>query len=87
MRRDTESILRSIGRRIAEIRTKNGFTQEAFAEHAEITVQYLQRLEAGKQNFSIATLNRLAEYLGVPFEDLLMPPQKLESRPGRPRKG
>ena len=83
--RDTEEILRAIGRRIAEIRSEKGLTQEAFADRADITPQYLQELERGKQNFSIKTLNRLAKLLGVPFEALFVPPKTMESRPGRPR--
>jgi transcriptional regulator with XRE-family HTH domain len=86
MERDTETILRTIGRRIAEIRSEKGWTQEAFADRANITPQYLQELERGKQNFSIKTLNRLAKLLGVPFEELFVPPKTMESRPGRPRK-
>jgi transcriptional regulator with XRE-family HTH domain len=86
MDRATEDILLAIGRRIAEIRAEKGFTQESFADHAGITLQYLQRLEGGKQNFSIKTLNRLAGLLGVSFDDLMVPPKDMSARSGRPPK-
>jgi transcriptional regulator with XRE-family HTH domain len=84
--RETEEVLRAIGRRLAEIRTEKGLTQQAFADQAKVSRRYLQRLEQGKQNSSIGTLNRLAGLLGVPFEELLVPPKDMTVGSGRPKR-
>ncbi|MCK9463178.1 MAG: helix-turn-helix transcriptional regulator [Proteobacteria bacterium] len=58
-----EEVLAGIGRRIAEIRTNRNLTQAQVAEAINIGVQYLQIVEAGRQNLTISTLNRLAVFL------------------------
>jgi transcriptional regulator with XRE-family HTH domain len=45
-------------------------TQEKMAEKADITLRYLQWLEAGKRNPSISTLVRLQKVLGCTFDEL-----------------
>ena len=84
--RDTNEILKNIGRRIAELRAEKKLTQERFAEVAGITPQYLQRLEHGRQNLSIGTIVRIAKLLGATFDDMLAPPTSLEVKVGRPSK-
>lgn len=81
-----DEVLRDLGRRVAELRAARGLTQERFAEDANITAQYLQRIEAGRENLTVRSLVRLAGLLHVSVTDLFAKPAQREVRPGRPRK-
>ena len=81
-----DDVLRDLGRRVAELRATRGLTQEKFAEEADITAQYLQRVEAGRENLTVRSLVRLAALLHVSITDLFAKPALREVRPGRPRR-
>ena len=83
---DPERVLRDVGRRIAELRAGRGLTQERLAELANFTVQYLQRVEAGRENLTVRSLAALAGLVGAQVADLFAAPANREVRPGRPRK-
>ena len=55
---DAELCLQEIGRRIMERRRKLGLTQEALAEKAEVTAQFVSYAEAGKRALEVS-----ADYL------------------------
>ena len=42
------SIKKLLGKRIKELRTQRGWTQEKFAEYINITLRQLARIEAGE---------------------------------------
>lgn len=63
-------ILRALGRNLNRLRMNSGLTQEKLAEKADITLRYLQFLEAGQRNPSISSLVRLRKVLGCSFDDL-----------------
>lgn len=54
-----------IGRRLRELRRGKGLSQEALSEKAEITSNYLSRLERGTENPTLDTLIRIADALEV----------------------
>ena len=82
-----DDVLRDLGRRVAELRAARGLTQEQFAEEADITAQYLQRVEAGRENLTVRSLVRMASLLHVSITDLFAKPAQREvRRPGRPRR-
>lgn len=81
-----EDVLRDLGRRVAELRTAEGMTQEQLAERAEVTVQYLQRVESGRENLTVKSILRLAELLEVTVIDLFAKPALREAKAGRPKK-
>jgi transcriptional regulator with XRE-family HTH domain len=81
-----DDVLRDLGRRVAELRAARGLTQERFAEEADITAQYLQRVEAGRENMTVRSLVRMAGLLHVSITDLFAAPAKRDVRPGRPRR-
>lgn len=60
-----DSLARSVGRRVAEVRAGRGITQEKLAEQMEVTVRYLQRIEAGEEKLTLRSLVTLANLLGV----------------------
>jgi transcriptional regulator with XRE-family HTH domain len=84
-RRDPQSVIEAVGRRIAEVRQLHGLTQEEAAEQLGISLRHMKRLEAG-HNMTIFTLARIAFALDVAPAALLAPPQSsAPRRPGRPR--
>ena len=84
MEPDDRKLLRAVGRRIAELRSERGWTQETFAEHYGASAKYAQTLELGTQNLSLTTLARIARTLKVPVRELLASPKSLRANPGRP---
>ncbi len=61
-----------LGKKIRELRTKRGYTQEKFSEVANIDYKYVQRIE-GKNPpaLKIDTIGRLSKALKVKTAELL----------------
>jgi len=59
------NLQRSLGRRIRELRTKHGWTQEQFAEFCGLHRTYMGHVERGEKNVSLSTVVRVANALGV----------------------
>ena len=80
-------VLRDVGRRIAELRIAQGWTQEKMAEALDVNLPYLQRIEGGRENLTVRSLARLAHVLGVRVGALFEAPLDRTVRgPGRPRR-
>jgi transcriptional regulator with XRE-family HTH domain len=62
---------RQMGARIRRLRQAREMTQAELAKRAKLTRVYVTRLEAGRQDPSLSTLNALARALGVPVGELL----------------
>ncbi|MBX3199468.1 MAG: helix-turn-helix domain-containing protein [Labilithrix sp.] len=60
-----------VARRIAARRVERGLSQEAFAVLLDIAVKNVQRIESGRQNLSLATIERIASVLEVSPEALV----------------
>jgi transcriptional regulator with XRE-family HTH domain len=63
--------IEKISMRIKALRAKRKITQAKLAERAGISHGYLARLETGRQDPTITTLEKLAKALKVPVEKLL----------------
>jgi transcriptional regulator with XRE-family HTH domain len=83
---ESDRLLRAVGRRLAELRTASGTTQEEFAEELAVSVNYVRLVERGGQNLTLTTMARFARALGTTVADLLVPPRTLRATPGRPRR-
>ncbi len=59
------------GRRLRELRKERGLTQEALAESADLSGNYISDLELGLKVPSLTILVRLSQALGVATADLL----------------
>jgi len=57
--------------RLKRLRTAQKMSQAALAKRAGLTREYVNKLEAGKQDPSLTTINALAKALGVPVTALL----------------
>jgi len=68
-----------IGRRIAQLRKeKLKLSQQKFSYEAGIERSYLTRIENGKKNISVNTLERLIKALGVSFTEFFNSKEFLE---------
>lgn len=59
-----------VGKRIREIRKKQGYSQEELAARAELDRTYMTSVECGRRNISIVNLHKIAEALGVTLEEM-----------------
>lgn len=69
----TEDPLLIFGRRLAELRVKNGWSQERLAHEAGLARSYLGGVERGKRNLSLINIYKLARTLNVEPYELLVP--------------
>ncbi len=87
MRLDPYRVVRWVGGRVAERRRAYGLTQEQLAERLDVSIKYLQRLEAGDENLTIRSVVGIANALDVHPSYLLRSPRTVARRaPGRPKK-
>ena len=61
----------NVSNRITECRKKLGLTQEALAEKADVTTQFLSYAESGKRAMRPENLLKIANALGVSTDYLL----------------
>ena len=67
----TRHLLRRFGKRVRELRTALGMSQEGLAELAGLHRTYIGAVERGEKNISLINLARLASALGQPLEVVL----------------
>ena len=60
-----------LGKNLVKLRNAADLTQEQLAERSEISLRYLQSLEAGQKLASIGVVGRLRAGLGCTWDDLL----------------
>ena len=68
---DGGSVLRRLGDAVVRRRILAGKTQEAVAESASLSVQFLRRVERGTGNPSYLTLCAISAALGAALEDIV----------------
>lgn len=68
-----------IGKRIRAMRKARGFSQEDFAEAAQLGRSYAGRVERGEQNISMQSLIQIALTLEVELSELLPPLRELKA--------
>jgi transcriptional regulator with XRE-family HTH domain len=61
-----------LGRRIATLRKRSGFTQEQFAEAAGYSVEFISLVERGVNSPTVAGIERIAQVLKVEAKTLFM---------------
>ena len=62
-----------VGANIRKYRKARGYTQEQLAIYADVGSYYLSRLELGKENPTVETLQKIANALGVAAHKFLLP--------------
>lgn len=68
---ERQEAVKVIGAAIRILREQRGLTLERLAMQAGISYQYLSGIETGKENFSIAILEKVARALDVPMLTLI----------------
>lgn len=63
-------LAQSLGRRIATLRKRSGFTQEQFAEATEYSVEFVSLVERGVNSPTIAGIEKMAQVLKVKPREL-----------------
>jgi transcriptional regulator with XRE-family HTH domain len=62
-------ILKAFGKNLNRLRMNSGLTQEKLAEKADISLRYVQQLEAGQRNPSLPTVVSLRKVLGGSYDE------------------
>ena len=66
-----QTLRKGFGQRIRELRTDQGFSQEAFADRCGFVRTYMSRIETGTANPSLDAAKVLADGLGMSLSELL----------------
>jgi transcriptional regulator with XRE-family HTH domain len=66
-----QQVLAALGKRLRELRTKQGFSQEAFADHCGLHRTAMSLIERGKRVPSLRTLLTLSQGFGITLSELL----------------
>jgi DNA-binding XRE family transcriptional regulator len=70
-------LLRVLGQRIRELRTEQGYSQEAFADKCGVHRTFMGTVERGESNLSFHNIARVAKTLGVTLSKLF---ESIETR-------
>lgn len=62
-------IKEKIGRRLRELRTAKGLSQEKFSFECELDRTYIASIEQGRRNVSIANIEKIAIALNISVAD------------------
>lgn len=65
-----QEVHKRLGRRIAELRRKGGFSQEAFAHECGFHRSYMGAVERGEKNITLAMTNKIAKALRITLSEL-----------------
>ena len=66
-----DKISEQLGKNMKRIRAKRGMSQGDIARALEVDRGYISNIENGKKNPTIATIQKLANALGVSADELL----------------
>jgi len=67
---EPRELLRSVGRRVRELRAEHGLTQNELAMRMKSATQWVQTVERGSENLTLYSLARLANGFEVSIEAL-----------------
>lgn len=73
MERDKSALLKTIGLRVRNLRIETGLTIRELAVGADLSLRFINQLEAGQGNISIAGLARVAAALSRSLIELIPP--------------
>ncbi len=71
-----------LGRKINEIRNRNGITQKDLSEKCKIDIRTVQRIEAGEVIPRASTLKLISEILGLDYHELIENEQEVQRESG-----
>jgi transcriptional regulator with XRE-family HTH domain len=65
-----QEVHKKLGKRIAELRKKRGFSQEDFAHECGFHRSYMGAVERGEKNITLASVNRIVVALKMSLQEL-----------------
>ena len=65
-------LLLKIGKRVRNLRTDRGWSQEELADRSGVNRSYMSKVELGKSDVSLSVLHKIARTLGISLAELLM---------------
>lgn len=68
---DQKAFLRTLGKRLADVRREQGLTQGQLAERSQCSQQSIAEYESGRLNIPVGRLADIADALGVDMCDLV----------------
>lgn len=80
-------VRRTIGWNLRRLRVTQGLSQERLALEAEIDRSYVGRVERGKENVTVATLEAFARVLSINVSELFVEIDPKDTRPPSLRSG
>ena len=66
-----QALLAAFGAVVRETRLERGYSQEAFAERANLHRTYIGSIERGERNLALVNIRRIARALDLPMAELL----------------
>lgn len=72
MKKNQNTMSAALGKRIQSIRRLKGFTQQELGDRTEIHYKHIGEIERGRQNPSLASVQKIAEGLDVELIDLFL---------------
>ncbi len=74
MQRD---LLKALGQRVRDLRSKQGFSQESFADHCGVHRTFMGAVERGETNISFQNLVKVSMGLDITLAQLLAGVERL----------
>jgi transcriptional regulator with XRE-family HTH domain len=68
---EVPDIQKALGQRIRELRAKQGYSQEAFADRCGVHRTFMGTVERGESNLSFQNLVKIATALGLTLSQML----------------
>jgi transcriptional regulator with XRE-family HTH domain len=65
-----QDVQKKLGKKVAELRRKKGFSQEAFAHECNFHRSYMGAVERGEKNITIQLIDRIAKALKISLAEL-----------------
>ena len=65
-------LLLKVGKRVRNLRTDRGWSQEELADRSGVNRSYMSRVELGKSDVSLSVLHKIARTLGLSLAELLV---------------
>jgi transcriptional regulator with XRE-family HTH domain len=65
-----QEVQKRLGKRVAELRRKKGFSQEGFAHECGFHRSYMGAVERGEKNITIAMIEKIAKALDLGLSEL-----------------
>jgi len=68
---EVPEILKALGQRIRELRAKQGYSQESFADLCGVHRTFMGTIERGESNLSFQNLVKVSQALGITLSQLV----------------